>query len=360
MKTVQIIVIVAFELLFNACNSSKTNSTTTQKTQKTKRISLVKVIEPSNGELFTQGEPVNFTIKHINDTIIPDSVILFINNNRIGATKTLSKSFETRSLRLGKHQLKATAWLNGHRQTASVGIKLKANAPPKQYGYSIVNTFPHDIEAYTQGLFYHKEHLIESTGQIGMSSLRQVEIETGKIIQSVNLERQYFGEGTTIYDNEIYQITWTSRKGFVYEPETFNLIRTFDYPTQGWGLTTIEDKLVMSDGSNTLYFLEPKSFAEISRIEVYNHVGPVNQLNELEYIDGKIYANVYLTDLIVIINPETGMVEAEVDLSNLLNPSDRHRNIDVLNGIAWDKQNSRLFVTGKNWPKLFEITIKRQ
>lgn len=358
MKTVKLIPIVVFVLLISACNSSKTNNRTTPETQTQKRVSLVKIVYPTNGELFTQGEPIELSIKQINDTITLDSVILYVNNNRMGATKALTESIETHTLKLGKHQLKATAWLNGEKQTASVGVKLKANASPKQYKYSIVNTFPHDMEAYTQGLFYHKGHLIESTGQNGMSSLRRIEIETGKVIQSVNLERQYFGEGTTIYDNEIYQITWTSRKGFVYEPETFNLIRTFDYPTQGWGLTTLNNKLVMSDGSNTLYFLEPKSFAEISRIEVYNNIGPVNQLNELEYINGKIYANVYLTDLVVIINPETGMVEGEIDLSTLLNPNDRHKNIDVLNGIAWDKQNNRLFVTGKNWPKLFEITIK--
>ena len=357
MKIAKLVTIAFFALLLSACNGSKTNNTTLQTLQSKKRVNLVKIITPSNGELFTQGKPVEFTFKYINDTITPDSVILYLNSRRIGATNVLSKNIKTQSLKLGTHQLKATAWLNGQRQTASAGFKLKANTPPKQYKCSVINTFPHDIEAYTQGLFYHKGHLIESTGQKGMSSLRRVDIETGKVVQSVNLERQYFGEGTTIYDNEIYQITWTSRKGFVYEPETFNLIRTFDYPTQGWGLTTIGNKLVMSDGSHTLYFLEPKSFAETSRIEVYNHEGPVNQLNELEYIDGKIYANVYLTNLVVIINPKTGMIEGEVDLSNLLNQNDKHRNIDVLNGIAWDKQNSRLFVTGKNWPKLFEIVI---
>ena len=176
-------------------------------------------------------------------------------------------------------------------------------------------------------------------------------------MQSINLERQYFGEGATIINNEIYQITWTSRKGFVYDPATFNLIRTIDYPTQGWGLTTVGDKLVMSDGSNILYYLEPKSFSEIKRVEVYNDQGPVSQLNELEYIDGKIYANIYLTNKIVIIDPQTGMVDAEVDFSSILPQADRHANIDVFNGIAWDKENRRLFVTGKNWPKLFEVKI---
>ena len=339
-----------------SCNGSKT----TERTERERRaqLQLIRVSEPTNGAMFTLGESFNLRLRTINDSIAADSIVLSLNNNRIGQLEGLTHQVETENLSLGSHLIRATAWHNGERQTASVGFKLKANQPPKQLSYRVVNTYPHDIDAYTQGLFYYKGHLIESTGQKGQSTLRRVEIETGKVVQSVNLERQYFGEGATIINDEIYQITWTSRKGFVYDPKTFNLIRTFDYPTQGWGLTTVGDQLVMSDGSNILYYLEPKSFAEIKRVEVYDHRGAVNQLNELEYINGKIFANIYLTDKIVIINPESGMVEAEVDFSSILPQADKHRNIDVFNGIAWDKKNDRLFVTGKNWPKLFEVKIQ--
>jgi glutaminyl-peptide cyclotransferase len=340
-----------------ACNGSKSPERVDISSKISKNIQYIRIQEPINGSMFDFGQAIEVKISLLSDTLKPDSIVLFLNNIRVGRYDEPSFALSLDGQPLGNNQIRATAWHNENRQTASVGIKIKANQPPKQLGYKVVNTYPHDITAYTQGLFYLNGQLIESTGQKGSSTLRRVEIKTGKVLQSVNLDRQYFGEGATIINNEIYQITWTSRKGFVYDPETFNLIRTFDYLTQGWGLTTIKDKLVMSDGSNILYYLEPQTFSEVKRLEVYNHLGPVTQLNELEYINGKIYANIYLSDKIVIINPETGMVEAEVDFSTLLSPNDKHRTIDVFNGIAWDDENQRLFVTGKNWPKLFEVKI---
>lgn len=338
------------------CNRAKTPEPN-QNTKTQDDLHLIRVSEPANGSMFTLGDEFDLELNLVNDSIKPDSIILTIAGKRKAALSSLSFKVNTGDLSVGLKQLRATAWLNGKRQTASIGFRLKAQNAPKQLKYHVVNTFPHDIEAYTQGLFFLNNEIIESTGQNGLSSLRRVDLETGKILQSVNLERQYFGEGATFINGEIFQITWTSRRGFVYDPKTFDLIRTFDYQTQGWGLTTINDKLLMSDGSNILYFLEPKTFSEIKRIEVYNHLGPVKQLNELEYINGKVYANVYQTDRIVIIDPDTGIVEAEVDFSGLLNESDMHRSIDVLNGIAWDEKNQRLFITGKNWPKLFEVQI---
>lgn len=320
-------------------------------------LQLISFAKPTNGELFNLGDDIQVILKLKNDAVTPDSIVLYVDNMRIGGMTSLEYNLNTKSFALGTRQLRATAWHSGQRQTASVGLKLRSDIAPKKLSYKVVNTYPHDIEAYTQGLFYHNGNLIESTGQKGLSSLRRVDINTGKVLQSVNLNREYFGEGTTIYDGEIYQITWTSRKGFVYNPKTFDLIRTFDYPTQGWGLTTMDNMLVMSDGSNILYFLEPKSFTEVKRVEVLDNVGPVNQLNELELIKGKIYANVYLTDKVVVIDPSSGRVEAEIDFSGLLSERDKHRNIDVLNGIAWDSKDERLFVTGKNWPKLFEIQV---
>lgn len=350
------IILSAVLLTMLACTSE--NSSQNKQAQKhSETLQLVGFNKPINGELFSLGDNVEVSLRLKNDSIAPDSIVFFVDAERINRVSELKFSQSTAKLSLGTRQLRATAWLNGQRQTASVGIKLKSNVEPTKLTYKVINTYPHDINAYTQGLFLHDGNLIESTGQKGMSSLRRVEIKTGKILQSVNLERQYFGEGTTMYDGEIYQITWTSRKGFVYNPDTFDLIRTFDYPTQGWGLTTMGDMLIMSDGSNILYFLEPKTFSEIKRVEVFDNNGPVNQLNELELINGKVYANVYLTDKVVVIDPSTGVVESEIDFTGLLSDNDKHRNIDVLNGIAWDSKSQRLFVTGKNWPKLFEVEL---
>jgi glutamine cyclotransferase len=348
--------ILPFTILFIACNGTKTPEQTLRESAK-RDIQLIKISGPINGTMLSVGDELKVSLRLVNDSIQPDSIILFVDNQRIASVDGLIYAFSTESLSLGGKQVRATAWLGDKRQTASVGIRLKSNIEPRYLKYRVVKTYPHDINAYTQGLFFHNGQLIESTGQKGFSSLRRVDLKTGKVLQSVNLDRQYFGEGATYINGEIYQITWTSRKGFVYNPETFDLIRTFDYLTQGWGLTTVDDLLVMSDGSNILYFLEPKSFAEVKRIEVYNNIGPVNQLNELEYIHGKIYANVYQTDKIVIIDPKTGMVEAEANFSGLLSESDKHRNIDVFNGIAWDEKSQRLFVTGKNWPKLFQVEL---
>lgn len=357
MNSMQTLLITLFLILLSSCNGTKSSDQTKKQERSKTNVQLVRISEPINGSMFAQGENIDVNIKLVSDTLNLDSIVLYVDNIRINNLQNLNYTLNTQSLALGSKQIRATAWLNGSRQTASVGVKIKANTEPKPMKYRVINTFSHDKEAYTQGLFYLNGQLIESTGQKGLSTLRKVEVKTGKVIQSVNLDRQYFGEGTTYFDGEIYQITWTSRKGFVYDPKTFDLIRTFDYLTQGWGLTTMDNMLIMSDGSNILYFLEPKSFSEIKRVEVYNNRGPVNQLNELELINGKVYANIYQTDKMVIINPNTGLVEAEIDFSGLLSEADKHRNIDVFNGIAWDEENQRLFVTGKNWPKLFEVEI---
>lgn len=355
MKIFQLIYI-SFSLLLASCNGTKSpERKTNDKAQPV--LQLIRITEPINGSLYPLGEVVELKLKLVIDSVKPDSIVLFADNIRFGKIDGLNYKLNTENLLLGSRLIRATAWLNGNRQTASISLRLKANKAPKQLKYRVIKSYPHDIDAYTQGLFFHNGYLIESTGQKGYSSLRRVDLETGKILQSVNLDSEFFGEGATYYKGEIYQITWTSRKGFVYNPETFAVNRTFSYLTQGWGLTTVDDKLVMSDGSNVLYFLVPETFSEIKKIEVYNDKGPVNQLNELEYINGKIYANIYQTDNIVIINPQTGMVEAEVNFANILHPSDRHRNIDVFNGIAWDQKNNRLFVTGKHWPKVYQVEI---
>jgi glutamine cyclotransferase len=225
------------------------------------------------------------------------------------------------------------------------------------YSYNIVNTYPHDRDAFTQGLVFEDGVLYEGTGLYGQSTLRRVELETGAILQIRELPDQFFGEGITIYGDKIIQLTWQSHVGFVYDKNSFELLREFNYSTEGWGITHDGEHLIMSDGTSTLHFLDPQTFEEISQLEVLDNNGPVTRLNELEYIQGEIYANIWQTDRIARISPGTGRVIGWVDLEGLLTAEDRSEPVDVLNGIAYDAETDRLFVTGKLWPTLFEIEL---
>ncbi|MBT8407340.1 MAG: glutaminyl-peptide cyclotransferase [Deltaproteobacteria bacterium] len=229
--------------------------------------------------------------------------------------------------------------------------------PAPVVGHRIINTYPHDPRAFTQGLVFADDVLYEGTGLRGQSSLRKVDLKTGNILRVRQLAAHFFGEGITIYGNRVIQLTWRAKVGFVYDIQTFQLLDTFNYPTEGWGITHDGRSLIMSDGTSTLYFLNPQTFQEVGRLEVHTRDGPVSRLNELEYVQGEIYANVWKTDRIAKISPETGAVMGWIDLEGLLRPEDGNRRIDVLNGIAYDVKNDRLFVTGKLWPKLFEIEL---
>ena len=223
--------------------------------------------------------------------------------------------------------------------------------------YRVVNTYPHDENAFTQGLIFADGFLYEGTGLRGRSSLRRVALETGAVLQRVDLAREYFGEGITLFGNEIVQLTWQSNLGFVYDKDSFALIGDFPVPTEGWGITHDGVRLIMSDGSADLRFLDPYTLEFTGSVAVYDAQGPVELLNELEYIDGLVYANVWKTDRIARIAPETGEVMGWIDLTGLLPAQDRTWKTDVLNGIAYDAAQDRLFVTGKLWPKLFEIAL---
>jgi glutamine cyclotransferase len=231
---------------------------------------------------------------------------------------------------------------------------------PKQYTYKVVKSYPHDRNAYTQGLFFHEGILYESSGQYGYSNLRKSNLATGKALQTLNLPRQYFAEGSCVLHGKLYLLTWQEYTCFVYDVHTFKQLGTFQYPTQGWGLTTNGTQLIMSDGSATLYFRHPGTFAEQRRITVRNNNKPVQYLNELEYINGEIWANVYTADQILRIDPKDGTVTGVIDLSNLLPRNLRTVKTDVLNGIAYDAATNRLIVTGTNWPKLYEIVVSEK
>jgi glutaminyl-peptide cyclotransferase len=239
---------------------------------------------------------------------------------------------------------------------ASKGDVPREHVP--KYGYEIVRTLPHDPDAFTQGLVFHNGKLIESTGQEGRSSLRSVEPETGKIERMVNIPSPYFAEGLTLINGKIYQVTWLDQQGFVYDASSFEKIGEFSYQGEGWGLTNDGKSLILSDGTRHIRFLDPDNFRVTKTIAVFDGRAPVDQLNELEYIQGEIYANIWHEDRIARINPQTGSVVGWIDLSGLLSPAEVYSQEAVLNGIAYDQASQRLFVTGKLWPKLFEIRLK--
>lgn len=226
---------------------------------------------------------------------------------------------------------------------------------PKQFTYLIVNEFPHDPQAFTQGLAWDKGNVYEGTGLYGQSSLRRVNLQTGKVELQRDYDKQIFAEGITIYDDKIYQLTWENNRIFQYDKQDFSLIRSWNFPYQGWGITHDNEQLIVSDGTAKLYFLDPQTLVEIRRIFVHDHQGLVSRLNELEYINGKIYANIWKKDRISIIDPEDGVVECYLDLSGLSSHMRNEKETDVLNGIMYDPEGDRLFVTGKFWPSLFEI-----
>ncbi|MBE2221636.1 MAG: glutaminyl-peptide cyclotransferase [Anaerolineae bacterium] len=229
---------------------------------------------------------------------------------------------------------------------------------PVIYTYEIINSYPHDPNAFTQGLIYVDDVLYEGTGRNGQSSLREVDLETGVVQNSSTIPEQYFGEGITVFNDKIYQLTWKNQTGFIYDQDSFELLGTFSYPTEGWGLTHDGEQLIMSDGTNNLYFLDPDTLEIKNKIPVFDENGnPVMLLNELEYINGDVYANVWQTNRIARINPTTGQVTAWIDLTGILSPDLLTQPVDVLNGIAYDAENGRLFVTGKLWPTLFEIKL---
>ncbi len=226
------------------------------------------------------------------------------------------------------------------------------------YRFRVVNSYPHDPDAFIQGLVFEEGIFYEGTGRRGQSTLRKVEFETGRVLQRINLPAEVFGEGITIFGDRIIQLTWQARTGFIYDKPNFEFLDIFRYPTEGWGITHDGQRLIMSDGTSTLYLWDPTTLEEIGRIEVAANGQPVTRLNELEYVNGEIFANVWQTDRIARIDPETGRVVGWIDLTGLLNPEDRgQRKVDVLNGIAYDVENDRLFVTGKLWPKLYEIEL---
>jgi glutaminyl-peptide cyclotransferase len=227
----------------------------------------------------------------------------------------------------------------------------------QKYGYEIINVYPHDSGAFTQGLIYKDGFLYESTGRYGHSSLRKVELKTGKVLQKIIIDRELFAEGLASSNDQLVLLSWRAGTGFIYKKDDFDLTKTFNYPGEGWGLTSYKNQFIMSDGSSILRFLDPVNFTEIKRLQVSRSGRPLKNLNELEMVNGYIFANIWQTSQLAIISPESGQLAGIVNLAGLLKKYAPGVKADVLNGIAYDAEGDRLFVTGKYWPKLFEIKL---
>lgn len=282
-----------------------------------------------------------------------DSVVYTLEGKRIDAKSDLS------DFKLGKHLIEATVYFSGEKQTAKTPIEILNDAAPKIYSYEIINEYPHDITSYTQGLEFYNDTLYESTGQYKESKLRQVDYKTGKVLKNIDLPDAFFGEGLTILNNKIYQLTWRAGRGFVYDLHSFKKLKSFEYgqSKEGWGLCNDDKVIYKSDGSEDIWILDPETLAEKSHIQVYTNKGKIVEINELEWINGMIYANRYQKNGVAIINPKNGAVTGVIDFTPLRSKVTQHPDLDVLNGIAYNPKTKTIFVTGKDWDKLFEVKI---
>jgi glutamine cyclotransferase len=288
-----------------------------------------------------------------------DSIIYYVNDKKIVSKNDLNKlSFELKDQKLGYQNLKALVYYEGENSEATARIELVSNVQPKLLQYKIVNTYPHDTAAFTEGLEFYKDTLYESTGQKGSSFFRKYDYKTGIIYKQVDLDSKYFGEGITFLNDKLYQLTWQEKTGFIYNANTLKLEKTFAYDKdiEGWGMTNDGKYIYQTDKTEKIWKMDPDTQKMIDYINVYSGESKIKSINELEWINGKIYTNVWQKDAIAVVNPSNGAVEGILDLSGLRKLTKTTPD-DVLNGIAYNPKTKTIFVTGKNWDKLFEITV---
>jgi glutamine cyclotransferase len=292
-----------------------------------------------------------------------DKIEISIDGKKIKTSNSLTNSinYKTIDFGVGKHVVKISAIkTDGVSGENYEDIFVTSDIKPVIYSYQIVSVYPHDVTHFTQGLEFHNNQLYEGTGQEGTSAIYQIDLTTGKKIKEFKLDNQYFGEGITILNNKIFELTYKNQIGFVYDLNTFKVLNTWKYKSkEGWGLTNDGHSLIMSDGTENIYFINPDTFQEVRKIQVCNDNSIVKNINELEYIRGEIWANIWTTDLIIIIDPTTGKITGEINLAGLSGTiiQSQREQIDVLNGIAWNPITDKIYLTGKLWPKMFEIKI---
>jgi glutamine cyclotransferase len=347
MKKYNLLSIILLGSLFVGCNGSK-----------------------SATEKYFSFDESNFKSDYSNDDSISlrllngenkkiDSIVYFVNDKNIGSKKNLENlTFSLKDQKLGYQNLKALVYFEGENQEITSRIELVSNVTPKLLNYKIVNTFPHDTSSFTEGLEFFRDTLFEGTGLRGFSKLLKTDYKTGKIYKSLKLEDQYFGEGITFINNKLFQLTWEEKTGFIYNVDSWKLEKTFAYdkPIEGWGMTNDGKIIYESDGTEKIWKMNPTNQKMIDYVNVYSGSSKIKSVNELEYINGKIYCNIWQKDAIAVVNPENGKVEGIINLAGL-RKFIKYAEAEVLNGIAYNPKTKTIFVTGKKWEKLFEISI---
>ncbi|WP_046757247.1 glutaminyl-peptide cyclotransferase [Kordia jejudonensis] len=351
MKLYNTFIIIFLSLLFSACGGEKNSNTP----------SFSLKIDGESAK-FPLTSALKATVVNKNEQTV-NAVTYRINDTELKNTSANPLVLETTipaDLLLGHQALEAIiSFADGKTDTISKNLMIVSNTTPKIYTYKIVNTFPHDQKAYTQGLEFYRDTLFESTGQRGESSLRKVDYKTGKVYQKIDLDNVYFGEGITILNDKLYMLTWRAKAGFVFDPNTLKRLDTFLYQEskEGWGLCNDGEKLYKSDGTEKIWILDPSTLQEQYAIQVCDNKRTYVKANELEFIDGKIFANSYQKPSMMIINPKNGALEGIIDFRGLKEKVTNHPAIDVFNGIAYNAKTNTYFVTGKYWDKLFEVEI---
>ena len=322
-----------------------------------KPVSSITILPAAQNYIFGTSVSVRVETKLRNGEI--DNIRLFYQGELIHESRELDFTVSNILLNhTGDNNFQVVATKKDNvNNSQNVSLNVVSDIIPEKFKYNVINDFPHNPKLFTQGLEYHNGYIYEGTGEYGTSGLYQVNLHTGKILKEQPLNKKYFGEGITILNNKIYQLTYRSQKGFVYDLENFAVIDSFTFRSkEGWGLTNDGENLIMSNGTHELIWINPSDFSQIKKVQVANNEGVINYLNELEYINGTIYANVYTTNLIVQIDPETGKVLSEINFDGILNMyANPDEPVDYMNGIAYDQEKNRLFVTGKYWPRIFEI-----
>ncbi|MBU2996066.1 glutaminyl-peptide cyclotransferase [Cellulophaga baltica] len=344
MRLFTIITLAFVGLFFNACGTN--NKVASE---------LFEIKLEGNKTQFQQNENVTVSITNKKNIEIEavsyaiDDKEISLSDNKINLDMPV----------LGSKTLKANITYDGKTEAITKEIKILSSKSPEVYSYEIINEYPHDQQAFTQGLEFYKDTLYESTGRKGQSTLRKIDFRTGKIIKQIDLEDTYFGEGITILNDKVYMLTWQSGIGFIYDVHTFDKLDSFKYGSskEGWGFTNDGKELYKSDGSEKIWLLNPETLAEEGHIETVTNKSIFNKANELEYVDGKIYANVWQKESMMIIHAKSGAIEGVINFGGLKNKVTKHAGLDVLNGVAYNPTRATFFVTGKNWDKLFEVKI---
>lgn len=308
---------------------------------------------------FTSKEAVSIGILNPKEKTI-DSIAFFVNDKKIGSVNGIAPiKFELKDQKLGYQYLKATVYFGSDSSDATKRIEVVSNVEPKLLNFKIVNTYPHDKKSFTEGLEFYKDTLYESTGEKGNSFLRKYDYKTGKIFKQINLDSKYFGEGITFINGKLFQLTWQEKTGFIYDANTLKLKKTFTYDKEieGWGMTNDGKYIYQSDGTEKIWKMDPATQKMVDYINVYSGSSKIKAINELELINDKFYVNVWQKDAIAVVNPTSGAVEGIINMAGLRKLMTDIDSGDVVNGIAYNPKTKTIFVTGKNWSKMFEITV---